>query len=85
MEARRQTENETGIREARHKEDMEARLKAEEEAKEWRKGGRLNKRIALEEEMRLRKERWLVEEQMRHVQEKHKMIMKTEVLTRRKM
>ncbi|GFX64905.1 uncharacterized protein TNCV_450431 [Trichonephila clavipes] len=32
----------------------------------------MNERIALEGEMRLKKERWLVEEQMRHVQEKHK-------------
>ncbi|GFT54051.1 hypothetical protein TNCV_154071 [Trichonephila clavipes] len=36
---------------------------------------RMNERIALEEEMRL-KERWLVEEQMRHVQEKHRMRIK---------
>ncbi|GFY53132.1 hypothetical protein TNIN_187281 [Trichonephila inaurata madagascariensis] len=36
----------------------------------------MNKRIALEEEVILKKERWLVEEQMRHVQEEHKMRMK---------
>ncbi|GFS87662.1 hypothetical protein TNCV_2942431 [Trichonephila clavipes] len=38
----------------------------------------MNERIALEEEMRLKKGRWLVEKQMRHVQEKHKMSRKTE-------
>ncbi|GFS57686.1 hypothetical protein TNCV_1402961 [Trichonephila clavipes] len=37
----------------------------------------MNERIVLEEEMRL-KERWLVEELMRHVQEKHEMRMKEE-------
>ncbi|GFW37279.1 uncharacterized protein TNCV_2632631 [Trichonephila clavipes] len=35
-------------------------------------GRRMNERIALEGEMRLKKERWLVEEQMRHIQEKRK-------------
>ncbi|GFV21541.1 hypothetical protein TNCV_5121281 [Trichonephila clavipes] len=38
----------------------------------------MNERIALEEEMRLKKERRLVEEQMRHVQEEHKMSIKAE-------
>ncbi|GFT50569.1 uncharacterized protein TNCV_551631 [Trichonephila clavipes] len=37
---------------------------------------RMNEIIALEEEMRLKKERWLVEEQMRHVQKKHETSMK---------
>ncbi|GFW38776.1 hypothetical protein TNCV_3881431 [Trichonephila clavipes] len=37
----------------------------------------MNETIALEEEMRLEKERWIVEEQMRHVQE-HKGRMKAE-------
>ncbi|GFW14393.1 hypothetical protein TNCV_3328061 [Trichonephila clavipes] len=41
-------------------------------------GRRINERIALEEEMRLEKERRLVEDQMRHVQEEHKMSIKTE-------
>ncbi|GFW40147.1 hypothetical protein TNCV_5118301 [Trichonephila clavipes] len=36
----------------------------------------MNKGIILEEEIRLKRERWLVEEQMRHFQEKHKMRMK---------
>ncbi|GFW05451.1 hypothetical protein TNCV_3359671 [Trichonephila clavipes] len=44
--------------------------KAEEER-------RMNERIALEEE-RSEKERWLVEEQIRHVQEELKMRMKAE-------
>ncbi|GFY62589.1 hypothetical protein TNIN_128201 [Trichonephila inaurata madagascariensis] len=47
--------------------------KAEEEDER-----RINERIALEEDTRLEKERWLVEEQMRHVQEEHKMGMKAE-------
>ncbi|GFQ88005.1 hypothetical protein TNCT_337861 [Trichonephila clavata] len=40
----------------------------------------MNERIALcvEEETRLEKERWLVQEQMQQVQEKHKMRMKAE-------
>ncbi|GFX97559.1 uncharacterized protein TNCV_2841191 [Trichonephila clavipes] len=48
----------------------------------WMKGGRwkeerrMNEIIALEEEMRLKNERWLVEEQMRHVQEEHETSMK---------
>ncbi|GFY40522.1 splicing factor 3B subunit [Trichonephila inaurata madagascariensis] len=37
---------------------------------------RMKEGIALEEEMRVKKERWLVEEQIRHVQEEHKMRMK---------
>ncbi|GFT77933.1 uncharacterized protein TNCV_788571 [Trichonephila clavipes] len=40
--------------------------------------GRMNERIALEEEMRLKKERWLVEEQMWHVQEKRETSTKEE-------
>ncbi|GFW58397.1 hypothetical protein TNCV_2635671 [Trichonephila clavipes] len=39
---------------------------------------RMNERIILKEEMRLKKERWLVEEQMLHVQEEYKMRMKAE-------
>ncbi|GFW91298.1 uncharacterized protein TNCV_737131 [Trichonephila clavipes] len=83
-ELRKETENETRIREARHKEEEPARLKAEEEAKaveEKRRmveERRMDERIALEKEMRLKKERWLVEEQIRHVQEEHKMGMKEE-------
>ncbi|GFY30499.1 hypothetical protein TNCV_3522621 [Trichonephila clavipes] len=38
----------------------------------------MNERIALEEEMRLKKERWLVDEQTRHVQEERKTSMKAE-------
>ncbi|GFR23740.1 uncharacterized protein TNCT_172301 [Trichonephila clavata] len=38
----------------------------------------MNERIALEEETRLEKERWLVQEQMQQVQEKHKMRLKAE-------
>ncbi|GFU83747.1 uncharacterized protein TNCV_858261 [Trichonephila clavipes] len=40
--------------------------------------GRMNERIALDGEMRLKKERWLAEEQMRHVQEERKTSMKEE-------
>ncbi|GFS84823.1 uncharacterized protein TNCV_2957121 [Trichonephila clavipes] len=48
--------------------------------KQWRKAedGRMDERIALEGEMRLKKKRWLVEEQMRHVQEERKTSMKEE-------
>ncbi|GFW36721.1 hypothetical protein TNCV_1220531 [Trichonephila clavipes] len=42
------------------------------------KKGRMNERIALEGEMRLKKERWLVEKQTRHVQEERKTSMKEE-------
>ncbi|GFW85433.1 hypothetical protein TNCV_144781 [Trichonephila clavipes] len=42
----------------------------------------MNKRIALEEEMRLKKQRWLVEEQMQHVQEEHES--RTDALSGRK-
>ncbi|GFY60951.1 hypothetical protein TNIN_306171 [Trichonephila inaurata madagascariensis] len=79
MEVRLSTEEE-----ARHKDEEEVRLKPEEEAKavEERRNleeeRRMNEIIALEEETRLEKERWLVEEQMRHVQEEHKMRMKAE-------
>ncbi|GFW09067.1 uncharacterized protein TNCV_3081591 [Trichonephila clavipes] len=69
--------------EDRLKVEVEDRLKADEEAiavEEGRKmeEGRMNERIALEGEMRLKKERWLVEEQMRHIQEKRKTSMKEE-------
>ncbi|GFW66649.1 hypothetical protein TNCV_1370821 [Trichonephila clavipes] len=88
-ELRKETENETRTREARHKEkekarlkaEVETRLKAEEETKAVVKRRRIgeerrtNEIIALEEEMILKKERWLVEEQIRHVQEEHKMRM----------
>ncbi|GFV05580.1 hypothetical protein TNCV_227911 [Trichonephila clavipes] len=82
-ELRKQTENETRIREARHthKEEEQARLKAGVETNAVEKkaeDGRMNETIALEEEMRLKKERWLVEEHIRHVQEEHKMRMKEE-------
>ncbi|GFS52941.1 hypothetical protein TNCV_330891 [Trichonephila clavipes] len=68
--------------ETRLKVEVEDRLKADEEAKaveDERKMGkerRMNEIIALEEEMRLKKERWPVEEQMRHVQEEHETSMK---------
>ncbi|GFU73195.1 transposable element Tcb2 transposase [Trichonephila clavipes] len=70
--------------ETRLKVEVEDRLKTDEEAKaveEWRKmeeERRMNERIALEGEMRLKKERLLVEEQMRHIQEECKMTMKEE-------
>ncbi|GFV08253.1 hypothetical protein TNCV_326871 [Trichonephila clavipes] len=74
IEARWETESETRIREASHREEKrrkpDSRLRRK--PKQWRKSGRW------------KKERRLVEEQMRHVQEEHKMSMKTEVLTRRK-
>ncbi|GFT26714.1 hypothetical protein TNCV_3605101 [Trichonephila clavipes] len=38
----------------------------------------MNERIVFEEEMRLKKERWLVEEQMRPVQEEHKTSIKAD-------
>ncbi|GFV79858.1 hypothetical protein TNCV_1726831 [Trichonephila clavipes] len=88
-ELRIETESETRIREARRKEeeqarlkaDLEARFKAEKETKavderrRMEEERRMNGRIALEEEMRMKKERWLVEEQIRHVHEEHKMRM----------
>ncbi|GFV37152.1 retrovirus-related Pol polyprotein from transposon opus [Trichonephila clavipes] len=67
-ELRKETENETRIKEARHKKEEQARLKAEEETKAVEERRRveeeriINERIVLEEEMRLKKERWLVEE-----------------------
>ncbi|GFW45988.1 uncharacterized protein TNCV_3276061 [Trichonephila clavipes] len=70
--------------ETRFKVEMEDRLKADEEAKAVEEGRkmeeerRMNERIALEGEMRLKRERWLVEEQMRHIQEKRKTSMKEE-------
>ncbi|GFY78027.1 CCHC-type domain-containing protein [Trichonephila inaurata madagascariensis] len=81
---RKETENETRIREAMHKEEEQARLKAEKETKaveerrRMEEERRMNERIALEEEMRLKKERWLVEEQIQHVQKEHKMRMTEE-------
>ncbi|GFV43068.1 hypothetical protein TNCV_1458971 [Trichonephila clavipes] len=65
---------------ARLKAEVESRLKAEEtktvEERRMEEERRLNEIIAFEEEMRLKKETWLVEEQIRHVQEEHKMKMK---------
>ncbi|GFT37393.1 hypothetical protein TNCV_2512831 [Trichonephila clavipes] len=66
---KKETENETRIREARHKEEEQARLKAEvearlkaeeetkavEERRRMEEERRMNKRISLEEEMRLKK------------------------------
>ncbi|GFY04188.1 uncharacterized protein TNCV_1199661 [Trichonephila clavipes] len=40
--------------------------------------GKMNERIPLEGEMKWKKERWLEEEQMRHIQEKRKTSMKEE-------
>ncbi|GFW68206.1 retrovirus-related Pol polyprotein from transposon opus [Trichonephila clavipes] len=68
--------------ETRLKVEVEDRLKADEEAKAVAEGRkmeeerRMNEIIALEEEMRLKNVRWLVEEQMRHVQEEHETSMK---------
>ncbi|GFW47140.1 retrovirus-related Pol polyprotein from transposon opus [Trichonephila clavipes] len=59
----KETENETRIREASHKEEDQARLEAGEETKameerrRMEEERRMNERIALEEEMRLKKER----------------------------
>ncbi|GFY75913.1 putative splicing factor 3b subunit 2 [Trichonephila inaurata madagascariensis] len=71
--------------EVRLKAEVEVRLKAEEKTKaveERRKmeeAKRMNEKIALEEEeMSLKKERWLAEQQMQRVQEEHKMRMKAE-------
>ncbi|GFU93608.1 hypothetical protein TNCV_3401801 [Trichonephila clavipes] len=64
--------------ETRLKVEVEDRLKADDEAKAVEDGRRMNEIIALEEEMRLKNESWLVEEQMRHVQEEHKMSIKAE-------
>ncbi|GFT30710.1 hypothetical protein TNCV_759071 [Trichonephila clavipes] len=72
--AQKTKENETRIRETRHKEEEQARLKAEEETKaveerrRMEEERRINERIVFEEEMRLKKERWLVAVQIRHVQ-----------------
>ncbi|GFW80295.1 hypothetical protein TNCV_66271 [Trichonephila clavipes] len=68
--------------ETRLKVEVEDRLKAYEEVKAVEEGRkmeeerRMNKIIALEEEMRLKNEKWLVEEQMQHVQEEHETSMK---------
>ncbi|GFY58552.1 uncharacterized protein TNIN_198161 [Trichonephila inaurata madagascariensis] len=59
-------------RETRFKAEVEVRLKAYEEAKAVEEGWKM------EEEMILKKERCLVKEQMRHVQEEHKMSIKAE-------
>ncbi|GFX47501.1 hypothetical protein TNCV_618601 [Trichonephila clavipes] len=75
-ELRKETENETRITQTRHKEEEQVKLKAEEERRMMEEERRMNERIALEEEMILKKERWLVEEQIRHVQVEHKMRMK---------
>ncbi|GFV84689.1 uncharacterized protein TNCV_4296711 [Trichonephila clavipes] len=69
--------------ETRLKVEVEDRLKADEEAKAVEEGwkmdeGRMNEGIALEGEIRLKKERRLVEEQMRHVQKECKTSMKEE-------
>ncbi|GFT60851.1 hypothetical protein TNCV_3615821 [Trichonephila clavipes] len=58
--------------------EAEKEAKAVEERRKIEEERRMNETIALEEEMRLKKERWPVEEKMRHVQDKHKMSMKTE-------
>ncbi|GFU70667.1 hypothetical protein TNCV_4092691 [Trichonephila clavipes] len=56
--------------------EVEDRLKADEETKAVEEGrkmeeeGKMNEIIALEGEIRLKKERWLVKEQMRHVQKR---------------
>ncbi|GFT59581.1 hypothetical protein TNCV_4278151 [Trichonephila clavipes] len=69
-ELRKETENETRIREARHKEEEQARLKAEvearlkaeeetkavEERRRMEEEGGMNERIALDEGMRLKKD-----------------------------
>ncbi|GFX22794.1 retrovirus-related Pol polyprotein from transposon opus [Trichonephila clavipes] len=68
--------------ETRLKVEVEDRPKAYEEVKAVVEGRkmeeerRMNKIIALEEEMRLKNEKWLVEGQMRHVQEEHETSMK---------
>ncbi|GFY12096.1 uncharacterized protein TNCV_4975961 [Trichonephila clavipes] len=70
--------------ENRLKVEVKDRLKADQEAKAVEEGrkmekeGRMNERIALDGGMRLKKERWHVEEQMRHVQEECKTSMKEE-------
>ncbi|GFW18366.1 hypothetical protein TNCV_1183941 [Trichonephila clavipes] len=74
----------TAEEETRLKAEEKTRLKAEEEAnsvEEIRKAEeerRVNEIIALEEEMKLEKGKWHVNEQMRHVQEEHKARMKAE-------
>ncbi|GFT86977.1 uncharacterized protein TNCV_1801621 [Trichonephila clavipes] len=58
--------------------DREATLETNQSSGGRAEDGRMNERIALEGEMRLKKERWLVEEQMRHVPEERKTSMKEE-------
>ncbi|GFY45061.1 hypothetical protein TNIN_409251 [Trichonephila inaurata madagascariensis] len=74
---RKETENETRIREAMHKAEVEARLKAEVEIKAVEERWRME-----EEKMNERRdeieERWLLEEQIRHVQKEHKISMTEE-------
>ncbi|GFQ72777.1 hypothetical protein TNCT_246831 [Trichonephila clavata] len=72
--------------EARLEAQEEARLKAQEDAKaveerrkaQRRKENERKNNFVWEEETRLEKEKWLVQEQMQQVQEKHKMRMKAE-------
>ncbi|GFX42148.1 hypothetical protein TNCV_2135631 [Trichonephila clavipes] len=67
-EIRIETENETRIREARHKEKEQARLKAEEETKAVEERRRMEEERRMnDKEMRPKKEIRLVEEQIRHV------------------
>ncbi|GFY79734.1 hypothetical protein TNIN_393441 [Trichonephila inaurata madagascariensis] len=60
IEARRKTENETRIREARHKEETEARLKAEVEA---RLKAEVEARLKAEEEAKAVEEGWKKKEE----------------------
>ncbi|GFU44677.1 uncharacterized protein TNCV_1507511 [Trichonephila clavipes] len=58
--------------------EADEEAKAVEEGRKMEEERRMNERIALEGEIRLKKKRWLVEEQMRHIQEKRKTSMKEE-------
>ncbi|GFR19804.1 hypothetical protein TNCT_426621 [Trichonephila clavata] len=82
LEARWRIEEEARLRaeeEDRPKAEEEARLKDQEEARfKAQEERKMNEKIALEEETRLEKERWRVQEQMQQVHEKHKMRMKAE-------
>ncbi|GFV26851.1 uncharacterized protein TNCV_3455221 [Trichonephila clavipes] len=60
----------------RHRSEIEAPLETNSGRRAEDGRRRMNERIALEGEIRLKKERWLMEEQMRHIQEKRKMSMK---------
>ncbi|GFQ69081.1 hypothetical protein TNCT_165071 [Trichonephila clavata] len=66
LEARCKAEEEAGHKAGKESKAVEERRNAQEEMK-------MNERITLEEETRLEKEIWLVQEQMQHVQEEHKM------------